>query len=105
MGETITILPPLKRAVKSPKIGVSAKFGSILESAVFLNYTTWGSLTRMVEEHSNQSWSLLDAYEVIESNQGIWSKVKRFVQEFVTVLITVIMGVLMDRNEFLYKSF
>ena len=94
MGETITILPPLKRAVKNPNVGVNAEFSKILGSAVFLNDTNWGSLTRMVEEHTNQSWTLLDAYEDIERNQSLWSKVKRFVQETVTILITVIMGVL-----------
>ena len=96
MGETITILPPLKRAIKSPKVGVVTEFNKILSSAVFLNDTNWGSLAQMVEKHTNQSWTLLDAYEDIKRNQdqGVWSKVKRFIRETVTILITIIMGVL-----------
>ena len=96
MGETITILPPLKRAIKSPKVGVVTEFNKILSSAVFLNDTTWGSLAQMVEKNTNQSWTLLDAYEDIKRNQdqGVWSQVKRFIRETVTILITIIMGVL-----------
>ena len=96
MGETITILPPLKRAVRSPNVGVVNEFSKILNSAVFLNDTNWGSLTQEVERHINQSWTLLDAYEDIKRNQdqGLWSKVKRFIRETVTILITIIMGVL-----------
>ena len=96
MGETITILPPLKRAIKSPRVGVVTEFNKILSSAVFLNDTTWGSLAQMVEKHTNQSWTLLDAYEDIKRNQdqGVWSKVKQFIRETVTILITIIMGVL-----------
>ena len=94
MGETITILPPLKRTVKSPQVGVQTEFSKILSSAAFLNNTDWGSLTRLAEEQMNKSWTLLDAYENIRSKQSLWYKTLSFVQETATLLTIGILVVL-----------